>query len=268
MKNLLVFLFIISLSSGYSQDTLIFKTENNSNVVVLDANPNNVRKLELFAGAYIMDGVYSLGANYYQPKIGVVSLKYYENNFNVGTGILAYSWLKKGTLNVKLNSSTEKGASFDVEHITGTKIPLEKARSIGLHGSYSSFVPFDGISSISGNSWSGGLLYLRTSNLHWKISNIFRKRELRSNFISKIHADYVRYFDLKEIKDGVQTEIVDLESTARNWGVRLYLENKRTFAFSKNALISYHYLCGIQQAVYKNRNIAFIFGVGLGLNFF
>jgi hypothetical protein len=276
MKKTIFILSALYCSMAISQETLKLKAEDGTEfeVDILNKNPDEGRNAEVYLGAFGIDGVHILGANYNIPKIANINLGIGVNNYWLDGSVFAYSWIKNGKIkqSVGYNSTgiNNMGQSTVQKYVA--KIPSDKRRSIGLHGGFNSFsflMSKEGTTRLDGMSWSAGLTFLRAMHVHWGIKeNGSTEKGRQGTLINKFHADYVGYFNqsVSSISTHGFIEPQPLSYYTRNSGFRIYLDGKATF-WSEKGRISVHYMAGIAQGAEALKSIDVLFGLGVGFNF-
>ena len=224
---------LLMYSTAYSQrETANFDDGTSMDYEILDTNPDMINKINIF---YLK----GLGVDYYMPKLGVISGKYFPRRYGVEGMIFFHSKEKKKEENLILKSV---GGYFTTHYYVKKSLPSRI--SWGLHSGYykldyskSKFIIKEEIGT---SDFKANELFIGIGRQKISYHSFIRHDGDRSRM--NISSSEKRFcLDLIYFQDRNGGGVNELDSTKRNYGFRIYSERKGNFLNKVDLGLKYRY---------------------------
>lgn len=222
----------------------VYTADDGTEVEVLnrDGDPSNMHRVNLFLGFLgegpDMDVFRLLGAGYFHPQLGSVSVSAGFNSVAADLNVFAFRRYKEGVVRNSLTS--------DMEKVYVAKLPLTKQTNVAPHLAANFFKdPYTQYFQVC-----PGISIVRNKQL--QVETDIRKSRGEQMFRINLDAVLTRSTGNPE----------ELKYTYNNVGVRTYVDG-RLGGWSGKGLLSFNYMLGVY---YDLNYFQLMAGAGLGIN--
>ena len=277
MKKYLSAVAILLLTTSFSQEELIFETEDGEQVEVTVNSDNHtgIQSLNIWVGGY--GGATKnafVGANYYIPGKHLFGVQ-----IGRGASLEGSSYFKEWTTTYNASHTLDSKNEGDLTKVFYAEIPHKSTTLLGAHYGISHYVELTD-KYHSATSFNAGLTLTRVKHGSWTLSSEYGTK--RGSHLFSVHLDGLWHFNHVHATDPSIVIVPQSQSPQGNekwqievdsenaldqntFGGRLYVEGS-TLIWSKKGRVGLKYFLG-GGVPPKKSGLYFLAGFGLSMGF-